>query len=97
MGARIMMRSSGLQSSPCRMDWTICALDFGVDGVKRQRGFAGAGEAGNDREGVPGDFDVDILQVMLARAPDYQFGQAHETKSLPPQELRRPVVTLSPN
>jgi hypothetical protein len=46
---------------------------------------------------------------VLARAPDYQFGQAHETNRLPPQELacpqaglpayggpRRSVATLSP-
>jgi hypothetical protein len=33
---------------------------------------------------------------VLARAPDYQFGQAHETNSLPPQEPRRSVGTLSP-
>jgi len=26
-GARIMMRSSGLQRSPLRMAWTICSLD----------------------------------------------------------------------
>src|SRR6266403_4456141 len=80
-----------------REGFDVTALAFGVNGVKGQRRFAGAGEASNDREGVPGDFDVDILEVMLARAPDYQFGQAHVTKSLPPQELRRPVVTLSPN
>src|SRR2546421_10258374 len=33
MGARIMMRSSGLQISPCRMDCTICSLDWRVMGL----------------------------------------------------------------
>jgi hypothetical protein len=42
------------------------------------------------------EFDADVLEVVLARAPDYQFGQAHETNSLPPQEPWRSVGTLSP-
>src|SRR5260370_19011228 len=57
----------------------VAPLAFGIDGVKRQRRFARAGEAGDDREAVPGDFDADILEVVLPLAPDYQFGQAHET------------------
>ncbi len=74
----------------------VAALAFGINGVEGERGLAGAGESGDDREGVPGDFDADILEVVLARAPDYQFGQAHETKTLPPQEPQRSVGTLSP-
>src|SRR5258708_5985253 len=74
----------------------VTALAFGINGVKGERRFAGAGEAGDDREGVPGNFDADVLEVVLARAPDYQFGQAHETNSLPPQEPWRSVGTLSP-
>src|SRR6266849_3412367 len=58
----------------------VASLAFGVNGDDSERRFAGAGEAGDDRKGVPGDFDADILEVVLARAPDYQFGQAHETK-----------------
>src|SRR5260370_42579754 len=52
----------------------VAALAFCVDGVERERGFARAGEAGDDRKGVPGDFDADVFEVMLTRAPDYQFG-----------------------
>src|SRR6266481_6902045 len=84
----------------------VAALSFGVDGVERERGFARAGKAGDDREAVPGDFDADIFEVVLARAPDYQFGQAHVTpikrkyslhRSLPAYgEPRRSVGTLSP-
>jgi len=33
MGARSMMRSSDLQISPCKMDWTICSLDWRVMGL----------------------------------------------------------------
>ncbi len=57
----------------------VAALAFGVDGVKGERRLARTGEACDDREGVPGDFDADVFQVVLARAPDYQFGQPHET------------------
>ncbi len=39
----------------------VSALAFGIDSVKGERGFAGAGEAGDDRKAVPGDFDADIL------------------------------------
>src|SRR2546427_11994945 len=74
----------------------ITALAFGIDGVKGERRFSRAGKAGDDREAVPGDFDADVFQIVLARAPDYQFGQAHETKTLPPQEPWRSVDTLSP-
>src|SRR6267154_183428 len=38
--ANIMMRSSGLQISPCRMDCTICSLDWRVIG-KPQLGQCG--------------------------------------------------------
>src|SRR6266446_2292749 len=57
----------------------VAALAFGIDSVEGERGFARAGKAGDDREAVPGDFDADIFEVVLARAPDYQFGQAHVT------------------
>jgi hypothetical protein len=33
---------------------------------------------------------------VLPSAPNDQFCQAHETKTLPPQELRRIVGTLRP-
>src|SRR2546426_1631419 len=74
----------------------VAALTFRVNRIKRERGFSRAGKAGDDREGVPRNFDADIFQVVLARAPDYQFGQAHETNPLPPQEPQRSVGTLSP-
>src|SRR5207245_9797912 len=57
----------------------VAALALGINGVKSTRRLAGAGETGDDRQGVPGDLDADVLQVVLARAPDYQFGQAHVT------------------
>ena len=53
----------------------VAALALGVDGVEGERGFAGAGKAGNDRQRVARDFDADVFQVVLARAAHNQFGQ----------------------
>ena len=74
----------------------VAALALCVNGVESERGFSRAGKTGDDREAVPGDFDADVFQVVLARAPDYQFGEAHESETLPPQEPWRSVGTLSP-
>jgi len=41
-------------------------------GLERRRG--------DDRQGVPGNFDADILELWLAARPDYQFG--HEAMRL---------------
>ena len=46
----------------------IAPLALGVDGVKGQRRLAAAGEAGEHHQLVPGDGDVDIFQVVGARA-----------------------------
>ena len=46
----------------------IAALAFGVDGVKREGALAGAGQAGDDREGVAGDANGDVFEVVLTRA-----------------------------
>ena len=48
----------------------VAALAFGVDGVEGERGFARAGDAADDGEGVVGDVDVDVLEVVGARAAD---------------------------
>src|SRR5690606_2890362 len=45
-------------------------LAFGVDGVEGERRLAGAAEAGDDHELVARQLDVDVLQVVLARAAD---------------------------
>ena len=48
----------------------IAALALGIDGVEGERGFAGAGQAGEHHQLVARNVDVDILEVMLARAAD---------------------------
>src|SRR6266581_4474599 len=66
-------------SGVCGQRFHIAALPFRVNSVKGERRFSRAGKPGDDRQGVPGNLDADVFQVMLSRAPDYQFGQAHET------------------
>ena len=48
----------------------VAALALGVDGVEGQRRLARAGQAGDDHQRVPRQADVDVLEVVLARAGD---------------------------
>jgi len=48
----------------------VATLALGVDGVEGQRALAGAGDPGDDDELAPGELEVDVLQVVLARAPN---------------------------
>ena len=42
----------------------VAALALGVDGVEGERALTGAGDAGDDRERVVRDVDVDALEIM---------------------------------
>ena len=46
----------------------IAPLALGVDRIERERGLAGAREAGDDDQAVAGQVDIDALQVVLASA-----------------------------
>jgi hypothetical protein len=48
----------------------IAALALGIDGVEGERALAGAGKAGKDHQFVARQVEVDVLEVMLARAAD---------------------------
>jgi hypothetical protein len=48
----------------------IAALALGVDGVEGERAFAGTGQAGEYHQPVARQVEIDIFQVMLARAAD---------------------------
>ena len=57
----------------------VAPLALGVEGVKGQRGLAGAGEAGDDDEPVSGEVDIDPLEVVFPRAADaYKVFSSHE-------------------
>ena len=44
----------------------IASLPFSVEGVKSQGRFAGAGQAGDHDQFVPGNVQVDILEIVGA-------------------------------
>jgi hypothetical protein len=57
-----------------RKRFDVAPLPLRVDGVESQAGFARPGQAGDDRQLVPRDFEADVTEVMLARsANDYLF------------------------
>ena len=46
----------------------VAALALGVERVESERGFPGAGRAGDDGEFPEGDVEIDALEVVLAAA-----------------------------
>ncbi len=48
----------------------VTALAFSIDGVERERGFSRPGKSGEHHELVARNLDVDVLEIMLARAVD---------------------------
>src|SRR6185312_8830166 len=53
----------------------VAALSFGIDGVESERGLAGAAEAGDDRQTISGDSDINIAKIMLPGARNRDFAQ----------------------
>ncbi len=56
----------------------VAALSFGIDGVEGEARLARAGQAGDDRQALARDVDVDALEVVLARAADADVCQHTE-------------------
>ncbi len=48
----------------------VAALALGVDRVEGERGFAGARQAREHHQGVARDLEIDVLEVVLAGAPN---------------------------
>jgi len=48
----------------------VAALALGVDGVESERGFARARQPGEHHQAVARNVEVDVLEVVLARAAD---------------------------
>ena len=48
----------------------VAALAFGEDGVEGERRLARSRQPGHDGQAIPGNRDVDVLQVVLAGAAD---------------------------
>ena len=51
-----------------RQGLDVAALPLGIDGVEGEAGLARARQAGDDRQALARDLDVDALEVVLARA-----------------------------
>ena len=60
----------------------VAALALGVEGVEGERGLAGAGEAGHHDQLVAGDVQVDVLEVVGARAAHGDLGEARWRRCL---------------
>ena len=45
----------------------VAALAVGVDGIERERALSRPGEAGDDREPIARQIEIDRLQIVLAR------------------------------
>src|SRR3989304_4372439 len=68
----------------------IASLSFGVYGVKRQRALAGPGRTGYDHQFVPGDDHVDVLEIVLSCAPDYDVILRHVSVTVSLRTRRSP-------
>ena len=55
----------------------VAALAFGIQSVECERGFAGTGKAGNDGQRIPGNLEIDVLEIVLPRAANNDFLEAH--------------------
>ncbi len=61
----------------------VAALPLGVDRVEGQRGLPGPGEPRDHDKPVAGDLEVDVLEVVLARAPDDDAVTSHGHTAVP--------------
>ena len=66
----------------------VPALALGVDGVEGEAALAAAGQAGDDHQPVPREGDVDVLEVVLARAAhdDLILGHGRSVPEAAPNE-----------
>ena len=55
----------------------VAALALGVKGVEGERGFARTGETGDDGKRVSGNLEADVLEIVLPRAANDDFLEAH--------------------
>ena len=70
---RIHVRARGRLHELARVGvegFEVAALALVEEDVEGERGLARAGHAGDDREAVARDLDVDVLEVVLARVVD---------------------------
>ena len=64
--AHLVEKTAGVR----RHGFQIAPLRFRVKRAKRERRFAGAGDAGENDQGIARDVDVDVFEIVLACAAD---------------------------
>ena len=62
----------------------VAPLSFGVEGIKGERGLAGAAQAGNHDQLFPRNLHVEVLQIVLARSTDLDSLRRHRTRNVEP-------------
>ena len=70
----------------------VAALALGIDGVEGERGFARAGQAGEHHQLVARNVEVDVLEIVLARAADGDHAAVLRIKPLRAADI---VATIS--
>ena len=59
----------------------VTPLPLGIDGVEGEARLARARQAGDHRQRLARDIDVDILEIVLARAADGKMGEHRPFRS----------------
>ena len=62
----------------------VTALAFGVEGIEGQRAFAGAADAGEDDELIARQVEVDVAEIVFARAANDDGAVVHNTNAAVP-------------
>ena len=62
----------------------VTALPFGIEGVEGERRLSRAAQARDDDQFFPRNFDVEILEIVLACSADLDSLRWHRTKNVEP-------------
>jgi hypothetical protein len=66
----------------------VPSLALGVDGIESQRGLTGAAQTRDHRKRVARNLDIDVLQIVLARA---MYGDPVQHSELWVEEVNSPL------
>ncbi len=83
-----------------REGFDIAALPLGIDGVKGQRRLSASRDSGDHRQAIVRNFEIDVLQIMNARAANYDCFLGHSENGRPTRLRRstlRPAICRLPN
>jgi hypothetical protein len=78
-----------------RETFDIAPLPFGIERIESERGFTGPAQTRNDNQLLPRNFDMKILQIMLASTTDFDSLRGHRTKYVEPLSQARLLLFSS--